>query len=66
MKIPPSSETEFATAEEAEAYDQWFRAKVQTSLDDEHPTASHEEVMVALRKAIEPKHETNTSDPAAS
>jgi hypothetical protein len=27
-------ESEFATTEEAEAYERWFRAKVQESLDD--------------------------------
>jgi hypothetical protein len=66
MKNPASIKTEFATAEEAEAYDRWFHAKVQASLDDGCPTSPHEEVMAALRKIIEPKHDTNASDPMAS
>ena len=59
-------ESEFATAEEAEAYDHWFRAKVQASLDDQRPAASHEDVMTALRKIIELKRDSNASDPMAS
>lgn len=59
-------EPEFATPEEAEAYDHWFRAKVQKSLDDHRPAASHEEVMAALRKIIETKRDINASDPMAS
>lgn len=55
-------ESEFATAEEAEAYDRWFREKVQLSLDDQRPSASHEEVMAALRKIIEAKRDINASD----
>lgn len=59
-------ESEFATPEEAEAHDHWFRAKVQRSLDDHRPAASHEEVMATLRKIIETKHDINASDPMAS
>jgi hypothetical protein len=59
-------ESEFATAEEAEAYDRWFRAKVQASLDDQRPANSHEEVMAALRKIIEAKRDTNASDSMAN
>lgn len=63
---PFPTESEFATAEEAEAYDNWFRTKVQKSLDDRRPPASHEEVMAALRKIIEAKRDINASDPMAS
>lgn len=63
---PSPIESEFATAEEAEAYDRWFRAKVQMSLDDQRPTATHEEVMAALRKLIETKRDINASDPLAN
>ncbi len=38
-------ESEFATTEEAEAYDRWFRAKVQASLDDGRPGILHDQVM---------------------
>ena len=42
-------------ADAAEAYDQWFRAKVQEALDDERPGTPDEKVareFAALRTAI--------------
>ncbi|WP_426170860.1 stability determinant [Pseudoduganella sp. R-31] len=63
---PLPTESEFATAEEAEAYDIWFRTKVQKSLDDRCLPAPHEEVMAALRKIIEAKRDINASDSMAS
>lgn len=48
-------ESEFATTEEAEAYDVWFRAKVQEALDDPSPDIPHEEVMAEMRALIESK-----------
>lgn len=56
-------ELEFATAEEAAAHDSWFRAKVQTSLDDQRPGTPHSRVMTAARKIIEAKH--RVSDPVS-
>ncbi|NIJ15154.1 stability determinant [Sphingobium vermicomposti] len=41
-------ESEFATTEEAEAYDAWFRAKVEARLADTAPGIPHEEVMAEL------------------
>ncbi|MYN45008.1 stability determinant [Pseudoduganella sp. FT93W] len=58
--------SEFATTEEAEAYDHWFRTKVQKSLNDHRPATAHEEVMAALRKIIEAKRDINASDPMAN
>lgn len=48
-------ESEFATVEEAEAYDRWFRAKVQISLDDHRRSTPHDQVMGKLRELIEAK-----------
>ena len=48
-------ESEFATTEEAEAYDLWFRAKVQESLDDPSPGIPHDEVMAEMRALIDSK-----------
>ena len=31
-----------ATTDEAEAYDRWFRAKVQASMDDPRPNIPHD------------------------
>ncbi|MGL5839808.1 MAG: type II toxin-antitoxin system RelB family antitoxin [Sphingorhabdus sp.] len=46
--------SEFATEEEAEAHDRWFRAQVQAALDEkDEPCIPHEEVMVRARAIIE-------------
>ena len=58
--------TEFATIEEAEAYERWFRAKVKTALDDKRPAISHEAVMSELRKVIEAKRDNDASGPMES
>ncbi|KQZ83876.1 type II toxin-antitoxin system RelB family antitoxin [Pseudomonas sp. Root562] len=47
--------SEFETEEQADSYDRWFRAKVQTSLDDPHPNVPHDQVMADLRALIESK-----------
>lgn len=45
--------SEFETEEEAEAYDRWFRAKVQASLDDPRPPVPHDEAMARIRAKLE-------------
>lgn len=47
--LPP----EFATPEEAEAYDAWFRAKVEASLADTRPAIPHEEAVRRITETIE-------------
>ena len=42
-------ESEFATTEEAEAYDHWFRQKVEAAMKDTRPGIPHDEVMAELR-----------------
>ncbi len=37
--------SEFASTEEEEAYDRWFRVKVQEALDDEHLPVPHDQVV---------------------
>lgn len=53
-------ESEFATVEEAESYDRWFRAKVQKSLDSKDVRRySTDEVMQQMEeivKAAEARH----------
>ncbi|HEY9009869.1 MAG TPA: hypothetical protein VIN06_02520 [Devosia sp.] len=44
--------SEFATQEEADEYDAWFRKKVQESLDDPRPDVPHEEVMREMDEII--------------
>jgi hypothetical protein len=46
-------ESEFATTEEAEAYDVWFRRKVEQSLADPRPPLPHDQVMAEMRALID-------------
>jgi hypothetical protein len=55
-------ESEFATAEEAEAYERWLRAKVQKSLDDPRPNIPHDQVMARMRALLAKKRKTATSN----
>lgn len=48
-------ESEFATTEEAEAYERWFRARVQESLDDNSPLIPHDQVMAEMQALIDTK-----------
>lgn len=45
--------SEFATTEEAEAYDVWFRARVQEALDDPRPPVPHDQAMAELQAIID-------------
>jgi hypothetical protein len=54
-------ESEFGSTEEAEAYDVWFRAKVQRALDSKEPGIPHDEVMAEMRALIE-SHRRNAAD----
>ena len=51
--------SEFATTEEAEAHDRWFRAKVQASLIDPRPSVPHDEAMARVRATIERARENH-------
>ena len=42
--------SEFETEEEAEAYDKWFRAKVEASLADPRPGIPHDEAMARIHR----------------
>lgn len=46
-------ESEFATTEEAEAYDAWFRAKVEARLTSKSPRIPHDEVMARMQRIID-------------
>jgi len=48
-------ESEFASTEEAEAYDVWFRAKVERSLADTRPSIPHDEAMAHVKAIIDRK-----------
>jgi len=51
-KLTPM-ESEFATTEEAEAYDAWFRAKVEAALADPRPGIPHDQVMAEVQAIID-------------
>ena len=40
--------SEFETEEQATSYDHWFRAQVQSSLDDQRPCIPHDQVMAEM------------------
>ena len=48
-------ESEFSTAEEAEAHDRWFRAKVEAALASEREKIPHDEAMARTRRLIRRK-----------
>jgi len=45
--------SEFETDEQADEYDQWFRAKVVASLADQRAAVPHDEVMAELEVIID-------------
>ena len=57
-------ESEFATPEEAEAYDRWLRAKVQVARADSRQRISHDRVMEemdAIIRAAQSEHSAKRS-----
>lgn len=47
--------SEFETQEEAEAYDRWFRARIEASLADTRPPVPHDQVMAQISRIIAEK-----------
>jgi hypothetical protein len=45
--------SEFGSAEEEAAYDEWFRKKVEEALADPRPLVPHDEVMAEMRAIID-------------
>jgi hypothetical protein len=46
-------ESEFATTEEAEAYDAWFRATVEARMVSDSPRIPHDEAMARMQAIID-------------
>jgi predicted transcriptional regulator len=44
--------SEFATEEDAAAYDLWFRAQVEEGMRSEGPWIPHEEVMASVQRIL--------------
>ncbi len=57
-------ESEFATVEEAEAHDRWFRAQVQASMDDPRPCVPHDQVMAEMDQLIAEAEQRLLAKPA--
>ena len=51
--------SEFATTEEAEAYDAWFREKVTRALNSTKPRIPHDEAMACVRAIIQKRIDAN-------
>jgi hypothetical protein len=45
--------SEFATVEEAEAYERWYRAKIQNARDNPCPLIPHDEAMARIRGKLQ-------------
>jgi hypothetical protein len=45
--------SEFQTTGEAEGYDAWFRAKVETAMTSTEPGIAHDQVMAMVQEIIE-------------
>jgi hypothetical protein len=45
--------TEHSSLEEAQAYDAWFHAEVQASLDEDAPSIPHDQAVAEMRERIE-------------
>ncbi len=44
--------SEFETQEQADAYDHWFRAKVEAAINDPRPAVPHNEAMARVRARL--------------
>ncbi len=51
--------SEFATEEDAAAYDAWFRAQVEEALKEKGPGIPHSVAMARIRKTIEERSRAN-------
>ena len=51
--------SEFETQEATEAYDIWFRAKVQKSIDSKEPRIPHDKVKAEIHAMLEARIKQN-------
>jgi hypothetical protein len=54
--------SEFDSEEQAASYDDWFRAKVQASLDDERPNIAHDQVMAEMKARLAATRDKRSND----
>jgi len=53
-------ESEFATSEDADAHDAWFRAKVERALASKLPTVAHNTVMAEAKGVLDQARRAST------
>ena len=53
MSLPENQNSDFATTEEAEAYDAWFRATVEARMASDGPGIPHDQVMAEIWAIID-------------
>ncbi|MCI4588736.1 stability determinant [Sphingobium sp. BYY-5] len=46
-------ESEFATTQEAEAYDAWFRTEVEAAMASDEPDIPHDEAMARMQAILD-------------
>jgi len=56
--VPSPIDPQFATAEEAAAYDHWFRTQVREAIEDARPSIPHDKVMAEMRAIIASKNKS--------
>ncbi|MGW8202479.1 type II toxin-antitoxin system RelB family antitoxin [Sphingomonas bisphenolicum] len=52
-------ESEFATTEDAEAYDAWFRAEVEAAMASDEADIPHDEAMARMQAIIDRRKKTD-------
>jgi hypothetical protein len=63
--VRPPTESEFATTEDAAAYDRWLREQVQEAIDAPRPAIPHDQVMAEMRALIASKRKnTRAKNPS--
>jgi hypothetical protein len=55
--------SEFDTAEQADSYDRWFRAKVQATIDSERPCLPHDAAMARIDQLVEEMRKQRAAHP---
>jgi len=50
--------SEFATEQDAENYDRWFRAKVREAIESPHPRIPHDEAMASIERMVAERRKT--------
>lgn len=62
MNHSTAPDPEFATPEEAEEYDRWFREQVEAALADPGPLLPHEQAVDEIRALIEERRKRRTAN----